>query len=110
MYLVQSATLDVAGGGDSGSFDRYAGTQWTTPTNTWVHVALTWNVMLRLYVGGVMVAEETNPGRSYDGGDVFIGSDFDNGSLIAHVAGSIDDVFLFSRELSAAEITLLAAP
>jgi len=110
MFLVQGTTLDFAGGGDSGNLDTYAGAQWTTALDTWVHVALTWDVKVRLYVGGVKIAEENNPGRSYDSGDVYIGSDFDNGAPTAFVKGAIDSVYMFSYELAPGQIATLATP
>lgn len=111
MFLYQDVTtLDFKGGGDSGVNDVYASTAWTTPVNTWVHVALTWGSKIRLYIGGVVKAEENDPGRTYDTGDIYIGSDFDNGTIDAHFNGVIDDVYLFSGELSPADIAMLATP
>ena len=73
------------------------------PTNTWSHVAATWDgATLRLYVNGVLVASRaatgtpatsTNPLRI--GGNAHWGEYF---------AGTIDEVRIYKRALSAAEI------
>jgi hypothetical protein len=110
-FLFQGpTTLDFLGGGDALASSGYATTLWTTPNDTWVHIALTWGSKLRLYVGGVLASEMSDPGRAYDSGDVYIGSDFDSGSVIAALDGAIDNVFLFSGELAAADIAMLATP
>jgi hypothetical protein len=110
IFLYQGTSLVVTGGGDSAANSMYVQRDWTPTVGTWAHVALTWGSQIRVYVDGALLGETADPGRSYDGGDVFIGADFNTGGIIARVNGAIDDVYLFSEELSAAQIALLATP
>ncbi len=110
VFLSQRTMLSVFGGGDSTGVDAYALTTWSTPNNTWVHLAFTWGSKVRLYADGIMIAEAVGAATSYDSNDVFIGADFDSGSAINHVKGAIDNVYIFSAELSAADIEMLATP
>ena len=72
--------------------------------NTWTHEAMTWNgTTLRLFVNGVQVVSRTvsgslalSPGALRLGGDSLRGEWF---------AGRIDEVRIYGRPLSAAEIT-----
>lgn len=110
LFLATSAVLNFLGGGDSNTKAAYGVTLWTAANGTWVHVAVTWGSNVRLYIGGVRVDEVGNPGRAYDSGDVYLGSDFDGGALTAQLVGALDEVYLFSTELTAAEIAMLATP
>src|SRR5690606_8653854 len=73
------------------------------PTNTWTHLALTYNGSKAiLYVNGVPVVQESVSGSIWDeGGDLRIGANITWGQ---YFAGLIDEVRIYNRALSAAEI------
>ena len=73
------------------------------PTNTWTHLALTYNGSKAiLYVNGVPVVQESVSGSIWDeGGDLRIGANITWGE---YFAGLIDEVRIYNRALSAAEI------
>lgn len=76
----------------------------TLPTNTWTHVAATWDgAFVRIYVNGVL--DNTPTARSAaigtDTRAVYLGGRIGNTDI---VAGSVDDVRFYSRALTAAEI------
>ncbi|MFB4265064.1 LamG-like jellyroll fold domain-containing protein [Nonomuraea sp. GTA35] len=73
------------------------------PVNTWSHLAATYDgSLLRLYVNGTQVAQQpvTGPIRT-DGGALRIGG---NGLLNQVFSGQIDEVRVYSRALTAAQI------
>jgi PKD repeat protein len=73
------------------------------PVNTWSHLAATYDgSLLRLYVNGAQVAQQpvTGPIRT-DGGALRIGG---NGLLNQVFSGQIDEVRIYSRALTAAQI------
>ena len=86
----------------SSDIDR-AGTA-VLPTNTWTHVAMTYDgTTLRLYVNGAQVATRAISGSIVTStGALRIGG---NASWGEYYAGLIDEIRIYSRVLTAAEIT-----
>jgi hypothetical protein len=78
----------------------------TLPLNTWTHIATTYDgANQRFYVNGVLVG--TTPGTgsiASNNGAIRIGGN--NSSLNEFFAGMIDEVRVYNRALSAAEIAL----
>jgi hypothetical protein len=75
--------------------------------NTWSHIALTWDgATMRLYVNGVQAATKartgTLQGTAGGAGPVHIGSNTYSGE---NFLGRIDEVRIYNRALTAAEIT-----
>jgi hypothetical protein len=72
--------------------------------NSWSHVAMTWNgTTLRLFVNGAQVASRTVSGAlAASTGPVRLGGDVLRNEWFS---GTIDEVRLYGRPLSAAEIT-----
>ena len=73
------------------------------PVRTWSHVALTWDgAQLRVYVNGVQVASRNVSGTLSPTNDPLrIGG---NANWGEYFAGAIDEVRVYNRALSAAEI------
>ncbi|MEP6944628.1 MAG: LamG-like jellyroll fold domain-containing protein [Acidobacteriota bacterium] len=80
--------------------------------NVWHHIALTYDdpggaatKTLALYVDGIAVASGTSTGAiGYDTHPALIGGDFDFGSIKYGWTGGIDEISLYNRALSLAEI------
>ena len=81
-----------------------------SPPKGWVHVALTYDgTDAVLYFGGTQVATGGAVATlGYDGSPLIIGRDVDNGSATFPMYGAIDDVRLYARALSPAEVSELA--
>lgn len=88
-----------------GAADRSVTGTATLPLNTWTHVATTYgDGFMRLYINGVQVAQVARTGTMtastnalrIGGNTVFTGGEF--------FAGAVDDVRIYNRVLSAAEI------
>jgi hypothetical protein len=82
-----------------------------TPADTsgWHHLAATFGGgTLRIYVDGMMHQTVSGLSIAYGNDPLFIGCDLDNNVATARWNGQIDDVRLYSRALTAAEITQLA--
>jgi hypothetical protein len=77
------------------------------PVNSWFHLAATWDgATKRLFVNGD--AREFGPRMIlFDTHDITIGCDDENGSLFSCLDGAIDDVRIYDRMLSGAEIRAL---
>lgn len=78
----------------------------TSPTlfaaNTWYHIAGTFDgTTMRLYVNGVLNTSQAMPGSVLGTGPFTIGRDYDNTRILN---GSVDEVRVWSRTLTAAEI------
>ena len=79
----------------------------TLPVNTWVHVAGTWDgSFARVYVNGIEVASAQAPSLPSNTLALRLGADSTGASRFA---GAIDEVALYSRALSAAEVGAVAA-
>lgn len=85
----------------------------TSPADTtgWHHVALTYGAAtLRGYVDGVETTSRLSSSAPYEDDPLVIGCDIDTAVPVAKLEGDIDDVRLYKRALSAAEIAVLGAP
>lgn len=82
--------------------------------NTWVHVAATWDGTgagsgIHVYVNGVLADGDVNAGTGSPGSDVGSASIGNRASDAARgFAGSLDEIRVYNRVLSAAEIQALA--
>lgn len=77
----------------------------------WTHVAGTWDgTVLRLFVDGVERDARTVSDPLFDSNDVWLGCDVDFGQPEDFHAGLLDDVRIYDRALSTAEIAALANP
>ena len=74
----------------------------------WHHVAMRWDGTTKiLSIDGIDVAARATV-IQFDSGPIFIGSDVDIGLTKAPFGGAVDDVRIYNRALSSAEITMLA--
>jgi|HubBroStandDraft_6_1064221.scaffolds.fasta_scaffold55350_1 hypothetical protein len=79
------------------------------PLNSWHHVAGTWDGTSKvLYLDGNKLGDDQPPGIDFDSSDVFIGGDVDNGAATSFLNGTVDEVRVYNRSLSAGEIATLA--
>lgn len=77
------------------------------PLATWIHVAVTWDAATkRLYINGAAVVQAP-AAVAFDAGELLIGADIDNTTVMNWGDGSVDDIRLYSRALSAAEVMAL---
>ena len=107
LYYLEASNGSVAGAGPSaglntGSLQDVYGPA-SLPLNTWSHVATTWNgAMLRMFVNGVQVASKAVSGPLLTSTQPLrIGG---NSTWGEYFAGKIDEVRIYNRALSAAEI------
>jgi hypothetical protein len=85
----------------------------TTPTvDRWTHLAGTVSTdgVMRLYVDGTVEATLTTGTTAIGTFDVLIGAELEFDSIAFFVDGLIDDVRVYDRELTSAEILDLAMP
>lgn len=78
----------------------------STLTASWNHLALTWDASTQtetFYFGGDLVGSHMAT-KEWDTGPLLIGGDVDNDTPTAFFTGVIDDVRVYSRALTAAEI------
>lgn len=72
----------------------------------WHHVAMSWDGTTKTgYLDGVATAVMT--ATHSDDHDILIGADANTGSTVYRITGAMDDVFLYTRALSAQEIAQL---
>ena len=90
------------------------GTLTTTlpPVNTWVHVAATWNgTAMAIYYNGVLKASVAASGTLATTSDALaIATKNGSGTAGDFFQGQLDDVRVYNRGLSAAEIAVVMAP
>jgi hypothetical protein len=88
---------------NTGGSDLYVNSTSNVPAGVWTHLAATYDgTMLRLYVNGTLVRSASFPGAVVVSGDVLrIGG---NSVWGEYFSGSIDEVRIYNRALSAAEI------
>jgi hypothetical protein len=100
-YVARSAT--------DGDFDLYQGSI-GLPTNAWFHLAGVFDpgVELSLYVNGQLVAQAPNPPTSQYDSPYGVTMGVRPGDLCCHFEGMLDELRVFDRPLSAAEIAQLA--
>jgi Concanavalin A-like lectin/glucanases superfamily len=107
---VASAMPLLKWGGDALT-PNYVSLTYPRPFGTWMHVATTWSATTgetALFVDGSRV-EAKALAVSVDGSDLFLGADNNGGTIEARMRGAMDEVRLYRRVLSAAEIVALAA-
>ena len=76
----------------------------------WQHVAGTWDgATMRFYVNGAVVGSTQMPDVVFDGNPILVGGDENGGGATSYFPGGIDDVRLYDRALTPAEILLLAS-
>jgi hypothetical protein len=74
----------------------------------WHHAAGTWDgTTKRLYLDGVEVANAAAT-LSYDTHAVYLGADNNTGTTVLYFSGALDELRVYSRALSAAEIAMIA--
>ena len=108
-YLLHAGSVDVGAlrptaGGTFGSAFDVLGAPSAIPLNTWSHVAVTWDgATMRFYVNGTQVATKARTGTLQAvttpvriGANSYAGENF---------LGRIDEVRIYNRALSAAEVT-----
>lgn len=77
--------------------------------STWTHVAITYDGSARqIFVSGLLRMTDGPSQFSVNTDPVYIGCDRDSGSPTHRMAGMLDDVRVYSRVLTAAEIGALA--
>jgi len=76
----------------------------------WHHVALWWNGATKAtYIDGQRTAQN-DISIAFDSDDITIGADIDNGGIAVPFTGMLDDVRIYNRALSDAEIIALQSP
>jgi hypothetical protein len=100
--LYASSSSGPVGGVNIGGYQEVSSST-SLPTNVWSHVATTWDgTTLRLYVNGAQVGSRAVAGTLSTTSDPLrIGGDATWGE---YFAGTIDEVRVYNRALSAAEI------
>ncbi len=80
----------------------------TVPLMSWHHLAITWDgTTKRGYIDGVeVISKPVN--IAGDGQAIYIGADFVSGAPQEPTTGRIDEVYVFGRALSGAEVVQLA--
>lgn len=72
----------------------------------WHHLAMSWDGTTKTgYLDGVATSVMTS--TNSDNHDILIGADANSGSTVYRITGAMDDVFLYTRALSAQEIAQL---
>ena len=78
-----------------------------TDIGRWHHFAVTWNtasLQARMYVDGVVVGMPVVLAIGFDDGPIFLGADLDYGAPLGRFPGAIDDVRVYSRDLTDVEL------
>ena len=79
------------------------------PSREWHHLAATYDgTTKRLYQDGTLVGMEAAP-IEFDDGDVIIGADENDGSIVLHAPVSLDEIRFYERALDEDAIAALAA-
>lgn len=82
----------------------------THAATAWQHLAGTYDgTTTRLYLNGIEQASAPAMPAVFDGNSVYVGCDHDAGANTRAITGTIDDVAIYGRALSAAEVAALAA-
>jgi hypothetical protein len=95
----------ILGGGVANSYSVVTSTNF--PTLVWRHVVLTFddtNDIMRLYINGVQVSEETEVTQSYISETERIGAHFFNGNPVSFWDGKIAQVRVYSAALTGAQV------
>src|SRR5580704_1080094 len=73
--------------------------------NDWHYIACTWNGTTKnLWLDGVSTALDAPAGIDFDDDPIYIGADVDNGAPVTNLDGLVDEVRVYNRVLSEAEI------
>jgi len=83
------------------------------PGAMWVHLALVYDgSWIRLWQNGSMAIGTMRSGGPlrFDTSDIVLGADVDTGAVTLHLDGRLDEVRIYDRTLSDAEISMLASP
>jgi hypothetical protein len=81
----------------------------TSPLDQWIHVAGRWDgAVSAFFMNGVKVGQKAQPAVMFDTSSLIIGSDWNTGAPAYQFHGRIDDLQLYNRALTDAEITVLA--
>ena len=75
------------------------------PLNTWTHVAVTVDGMVRFYVNGVLSSSAAGAVGATNANVAWIGW-YDGGSAVHQWKGSLDDVRIYNHVLTVAEIVI----
>jgi hypothetical protein len=76
----------------------------------WHYIAGTWDGTTKnFWLDGAIIATDTPTGIDFDDDPVYIGADVDNGTPTTFLNGLVDEVRVYSRVLSDAEIVALSA-
>jgi len=75
----------------------------------WHYIAGTWDGMTKnLWIDGAMIATDVPNGIDFDSDSVHIGGDVDNDTAVTLLDGMVDEVRVYNRVLSDAEIIALS--
>jgi hypothetical protein len=86
-----------------------AGPVCPAPDGNWHHLAMSWDgSTVRGYLDGALVAE-TSAAVDSDLSDIVVGADYSVGSPVFYTMGTEDDVMVFDRALSDAEVAQVYA-
>jgi uncharacterized repeat protein (TIGR01451 family) len=104
VYIAANGAI-AAGYGDTSSLDAFSTSTFPT-TNVWHHFAYTYDgTTQQLYLDGASAGSAAaTPAIGYDTHPLLIGADIDNESATGFFPGRIDEVTIYGRALSAAEI------
>jgi hypothetical protein len=87
--------------------DRVCGPQ--APLGEWFHVTIRWTGQAKaLFMNGVKANEQLASSSAIDENDVVIGCDVNSGSNVFYLQGRVDELRIYDRGLSDAEIAALA--
>jgi len=90
----------------------FTGNDFVSPTSltsgVWYHIAVTFesNAALKIYVNGILEGQVTNVTTRPTQPNVFLGK-FGDGSITGVLDGDLDQVRIFDRAITAAEVTTL---
>jgi uncharacterized repeat protein (TIGR01451 family) len=104
VYIAANGAI-AAGYGDTSSIDAFS-TSTFPATNVWHHFAYTYDgTTQQLYLDGASAGSAAaTPAIGYDTHSLLIGADVDNQSAASFFPGRIDEVTMYSRVLTPAEI------
>lgn len=103
LELLASDVMSLSGGSP-----HYLEAATPFPRGTWHHVAGSWDgTTKRLYIDGLPVVEVAAT-VSYDGRALVLGADRNAGNPVLFWDGALDDVRIYDRALSGAELAALA--